>query len=282
MKDQDEALALVRQWLAEAEAVVIGAGAGLSAAAGLRYDGERFTRQFADFIARYGLTDMYSAGFYPFPSEEERWAYWSRHILCNRYDAPVGQAYRDLLALVADKDYFVLTTNVDHQFQRAGFAPERIFATQGDYGLCQCQRACHDRLYDNEAMVRQMAAAQEACRIPSEMVPRCPVCGGPMAVNLRCDSSFVEDAAWHDARWRYSSFLQAYLESKLLFWELGVGLNTPGIIKYPFIRLTAQLPQARLISANLQPFPLPQALDGKALMLTAELGEMLAALRASI
>ena len=180
--------------LQEADAMLIGAGAGLSAAAGLTYSGERFQKHFADFAAKYGIRDMYSGGFYPFPSPEEYWAWWSQHILVNRYDVPAGRPYLDLLRLVRDKDCFVLTTNVDHQFQLAGFDKARLFYMQGDYGLWQCSKPCHQRTYDNEQTVRQMVKTQKDMRISSELVPRCPICGAPMTMNLRCDDTFVQDA----------------------------------------------------------------------------------------
>ena len=230
----NETLSAVRTLLREAEAVVVGAGSGMSAAAGLTYAGRRFQEKFGDFIEHYGMTDMYSAGFYPFSTQEEKWSYWSRHIYYNRYDVRIGKPYLDLLQLVKDRNYFILTTNVDHQFQMAGFPEERIFAVQGDYGLFQCKKACHRQLYDNEKDVRAMVARQENLRIPTELVPKCPVCGGEMEVNLRCDRFFVEDEAWERACAGYSSFIRNNRNKKIVFLELGVGMNTPGIIKYPF------------------------------------------------
>lgn len=213
--------------LKNADAIVAGAGSGLSAAAGLTYSGERFKANFGEFIERYGMRDMYSAGFYPFPTQEEKWAYWSRHIYYNRYDVAPGEPYLDLYELLKDKNYFILTTNVDHQFWLAGFPEERIFATQGDYGLFQCARACHKKLYNNEAQVRSMVAQQKNCRIPSGLVPKCPVCGGNMEVNLRCDGYFVEDEAWMRACGRYEEFLRENKGRSVVYLELGVGMNTP-------------------------------------------------------
>lgn len=201
-------IAELRDRLAAADAVVAGAGAGMSASAGLTYSGERFTAYFADFITRYHLTDMYSAGFYPFPTPEEYWAYWSRQIYWNRYDQPARQPYLDLLTLLRDKEHFVITTNVDHQFQLAGADRTRLFYMQGDYGLWQCAKPCHAKTYDNEATVRRMVAQQQNMRIPAELLPRCPVCGGPMTMNLRVDDTFVEDAGWHAAAARYAAFLR--------------------------------------------------------------------------
>ncbi len=224
--------------LDSADAIVIGAGAGLSASAGFSYSGERFMRYFSDFYKKYGFSDMYSGGFYPYASLEEYWAWWSKHILINRYDVPVGKPYSALLELVRDKNYFVLTTNVDHQFQLAGFDKKRLFYTQGDYGLWQCSKACHNKTYDNEKTVRLMAAEQENLKIPSRLIPRCPVCGAPMTMNLRCDDSFVQDEGWYSAANRYSEFISRHKDGRIVFLELGVGANTPGIIKYPFWRMT--------------------------------------------
>ncbi|MFA6850826.1 MAG: Sir2 silent information regulator family NAD-dependent deacetylase, partial [Selenomonadaceae bacterium] len=230
----------LKQALNEADAVVIGAGAGLSTSAGHTYTGDRFEKNFPDFIAKYHLSDMYSAGFYPFPSPEEQWAYWSRHILLNRYTTveKETEVFKNLLRLVKNKDYFVLTTNVDHCFHKAGFDKKRLFYTQGDYGLWQCSEPCCQKTYDNEAAVRQMVAEQMDMRIPSALVPRCPICGKPMAMNLRKDDRFVEDEGWHEHAALYESFIRKHMDAKVLYLELGVGGNTPGIIKYPFWRLT--------------------------------------------
>lgn len=246
----DDKLNNLRQAIRNAETILIGGGAGLSTSAGLRYSGERFTSNFSDFISRYGLTDMYSAGFYPFPTQEEKWAYWSRHIKLNRYDPDPGQVYNDLLSIVKEKTFFVITTNVDAQFEKAGFTHERIFAVQGDYGKLQCATACHQTLYDNEDMVRQMVEEQIDCRIPSHQIPECPRCGGPMEPNLRKDQFFVEDDAWHRASSRYHQFLADLGQKSLVLFELGVGYNTPTIIKIPFERLTAQHPNATLVRIN--------------------------------
>ena len=210
----------------EADKIVIGAGAGLSAAAGLTYSGSRFEVFFKDYIARYGMQDMYSAAFYPFETAEERWGYWAKHIYHNRYQPEGLSLYRDLFDLVKDKDYFVMTTNVDHQFQRGGFDKRRLFYTQGDYGLWQCSKACHNRTYDNEAEVRQMLAQQQDMKIPTELIPHCPVCGAPMTMNLRCDDTFVQDRGWYAASERYADFLRWHKGGKVLLLELGVA-TTP-------------------------------------------------------
>ena len=248
----------LKQVLGTADAVLIGAGAGLSASAGLTYSGERFERYFSDFHQRFGITDMYSGGFYPYDTLEEYWAWWSRHIFYNRYaDAPVP-VYQVLLSLVKNKDYFVLTTNVDHQFQKAGFDKQRLFYTQGDYGLWQCSKACHNKTYDNESSVRRMVEQQQDMKIPSELIPHCPVCGAPMIMNLRCDDTFVQDEGWYAAAERYSDFVKQHRSGKILYLELGVGNNTPAIIKYPFWRMTLQNPNAIYASINLENMMIPQ------------------------
>ena len=243
-------LARLRTALDEADAVVVGAGAGLSTAAGLTYAGERFERLFGDYIERYGFTDMYTAGFYQFPTLEEQWAFWSRHIWCNRYEPAPKDTYAKLLSLVCEKDFFVITTNVDHQFQQAGFPKDRIFYTQGDYGLWQCSEPCHAKTYDNCETVKAMVEQQRDMRVPSELVPYCPVCGKPMSMNLRADSTFVEDEGWHAAAARYGDFLRAHQTGRVLYLELGVGGNTPSIIKYPFWRHTYDNPQACFACLN--------------------------------
>ena len=261
--------------LCEADAVVVGAGAGLSTSAGFTYSGERFEQHFADFIGKYGFTDMYSAGFYPFPTEEEHWAYWSRHIYYDRYVPAPKPVYDNLLKLLKDKDYFVITTNVDHQFQKAGFDKQRLFYTQGDYGLFQCAKPCHQKTYDNEEMVKRMIAEQMDMRIPSELIPRCPVCGGPMKVNLRADETFVEDEGWHTASERYTEFIRRHKDGRVLFLDLGSGGNTPVIFKIPFIRWTMQNPNATYATINLgEAFTVDQIAD-RSIVINADIGEIL-------
>ena len=228
----------LKSLIENADAIVIGAGAGLSAAAGFAYSGKRFHENFHDFEAKYNFHDMYSGGFYPYDTPEEYWAYWSRYIFINRYSDPPKPVYNELFSLVKDKNYFVITTNVDHCFQKAGFDKQRLFYTQGDYGLFQCSVPCHNKTYDNEETIRKMAAMQSDMKIPSELVPKCPVCGKPMTMNLRCDDKFVEDDGWHLACKRYEDFIQKNKNKKILFLELGVGFNTPAIIKFPFMRMT--------------------------------------------
>ena len=244
--------------LASADAVIVGAGAGLSTAAGFTYAGERFERHFSDFSQKYGFSDMYSGGFYPYPTEEEYWAYWSRYIYVNRYQDAPRPVYDELLRRVREKDYFVITTNVDHCFQKAGFDKKRLFYTQGDYGLFQCSGPCRQETFDNEQAVREMVQRQKDLRIPPELVPVCPHCGRPMTMNLRCDDRFAEDKGWHRAAERYANFLRTRRGQHVLFWELGVGYNTPGIIKYPFRRMAAEAPDAVYACVNLsEPDDLP-------------------------
>lgn len=220
--------------ISSAERIIIGAGAGLSASAGLTYSGERFYKYFSDFAQKYGIRDMYSGGFYAFKTLNEYWAWWSRHIWYNRYDCPVGEVFGLLLNMVKDKQYFVITTNVDHLFQRAGFDKSRLFYTQGDYGLLQCSRPCRKLTYDNKEQIERMVREQRDMKVPDEFIPRCPVCGRPMTVNLRADDTFVEDSGWYAAAQRYENFVRGCKGKNTVLLELGVGGNTPVIIKYPF------------------------------------------------
>ena len=269
----------LKKALAEAGAVVIGAGAGLSTSAGFVYNGERFKKHFSDYEERYHFHDMYSGGFYPFATPEEMWAYWSRMIWVNRYMDPPKPVYDDLLRLVKGKDYFVITTNVDHCFQKAGFDKRRLFYTQGDYGLFQCGEPCHKKTYENEAMIREMVERQQDFRIPSELIPKCPVCGKPMTVNLRSDDRFVEDEGWHAAAERYQDFLRSH-DGRVLFLELGVGYNTPVIIKYPFWRMTARNPEATYACINYGEADCPDEIKDRAILIDGDVGEVLRCLQA--
>ena len=278
--------------LREADAVVIGAGAGLSTSAGFTYTGERFRQYFQDFGAKYGFKDMYSGGFYPYRTPEEHWAYWSRYICINRYMNAPKPVYEKLYELVHDKDYFVLTTNVDHCFQKAGFDRHRLFYTQGDYGLFQCSAPCHQETYDNEKVIREMVTAQgykigpdgalflpegivPKMTVPAELVPHCPKCGRPMSMNLRADSTFVEDEGWHIAAERYSDFLRRHRNLKALFLELGVGMNTPGIIKYPFWQMTAENSDAVYVCINYGEAYVPDEIKKKSICINGDIGEVL-------
>ena len=293
----EQKLSAFREMIRQADTLLIGAGAGLSTSAGFVYGGERFHRYFADFEERYGFHDMYSGGFCPFPTLEERWAYWSRFVFLNRYCDPPKPVYPALLKLVQDKDYFVLTTNVDHCFQKAGFDRRRLFYTQGDYGLWQCSKPCHDKTYDNKDQVLQMVEAQgfqitgqglklpagvrPRMSVPTELVPHCPKCGAPMSMNLRADNTFVQDNGWYAAAGRYDDFVRRHEDTPVLYLELGVGLNTPGIIKYNFWQQVYQNQKAQYVCVNKGQSYAPQELAGRSLCLNGDaagllLGGMLA------
>ncbi len=240
----------LKEKIRTADAVVIGAGAGLSTAAGFTYSGERFEKYFSDFRQKYGFEDMYSGGFYPYQTPEEHWAYWSRYIFVNRYMDPPSDLYNKLYEAIKDKDYFVITTNVDHCFQKAGFDKKRLFYTQGDYGLFQCSEPCCQETFENKDIILEMLNRQKDMKIPTELVPVCPHCGKPLTMNLRSDDKFVEDEGWHRAAERYENFLRTRANEKILFLELGVGYNTPVIIKYPFWQMTAKNPNATYACIN--------------------------------
>ncbi len=273
------AIGQLQEALDHADAVLIGAGAGLSTSAGFVYSGERFHQYFEDFAEKYGFHDMYSGGFYPYDTLEEYWAYWSRYIFINRYQDAPKPVYQDLYQLIEDKDYFVLTTNVDHCFQKAGFDKKRLFYTQGDYGLWQCSKPCHDKTYDNEETVRRMMEQQRDMRIPTDLIPHCPVCGEPMTMNLRADNSFVQDMGWYQASERYSDFVRRHENMRVLYLELGVGMNTPGIIKYPFWQETYQNPKAVYACVNFGEACAPKEIEGRSICINGDIGEILKKLK---
>lgn len=279
MSDYSAQIEWLRAALDAADAVVIGAGAGLSTSAGFTYSGERFERYFSDFAEKYGIGDMYSGGFYPFPTREEFWAYWSRYIFINRYQDAPKPVYDELLELVRNKDYFVITTNVDHCFQEAGFDKKRLFYTQGDYGLFQCSKPCCQETFDNEAVIREMLERQENMRVPAELIPTCPHCGRPLTLNLRCDDSFVEDEGWHRAAERYENFLRTRGGQRVLFMELGVGYNTPVIIKYPFWHMTAKNPNAVYACVNLDGADSMRGIEERSILIEADIGDVVRRLR---
>ena len=274
-KSCSEPMERLKAALQDCDAVVIGAGAGLSTAAGFTYTGERFEKYFSDFAAKYSIQDMYSGGFFPFATPEEHWAYWSRYIYINRYQDAPKPVYDDLLKLVRDKDYFVITTNVDHCFQKAGFDKKRLFYTQGDYGLFQCIEPCCQETFDNEAVILEMVKRQENMKIPSELLPVCPHCGKPLTMNLRSDDKFVEDEGWHRAAERYEDFLRIREGQKILFLELGVGYNTPVIIKYPFWQMTAKNPNAIYICINQGQSVCPQEIEKQSICIDKDISSVL-------
>ncbi len=240
-----------RQKIAAADAVVIGAGAGFSAAAGLDYSGEGFRKEFADYIRKYNFPDLYSSSFYDFPTEEERWARWARHIDYARFRPEAFELYKELLDLVKDKNYFVITTNVDGQFRKAGFSPDKIFEVQGDYGLMQCAVGCHPKVYSDKAVVEDILKHSHDLTVDTKYVPVCPVCGGNMDVHVRKNGYFVQDEDWHKAASRYESFMSRYADKEpVVLLELGIGYNTPAIIRFPFEQVTYHNPKATLIRLN--------------------------------
>lgn len=312
--DYSDNIRRLKEALASADVVIIGAGAGLSTAAGYTYSGERFRKYFGDFAKRFGITDIYTGGFYPFPTPEIKWAWWSRHVWVNRYAPAPKPVYNDLLKLVEGKDYFVITTNVDHAFQRAGFEKDRLFYTQGDYGLLQCTKPCHNATYDNENVIRSMiedqgfvVGADGNLTIPengvrmevrSNLIPRCPRCGRPMDINLRSDDTFVEDNGWHVASARYGDFLASHgikaqgfftentreqvdqnYSGKVLLLELGVGMNTPGIIKYPFLQFTAQHKHVTYSCVSIGDVWAPREISDRAICIDSDFAKTLELLK---
>lgn len=291
-ENMEEKIIALRQALDETEAVIIGAGAGLSTAAGFNYGGERFRTYFKDFSDKYHFKDMYSGGFFPYETLNEHWAYWSRNIYVNRYMDPPKPLYQKLYNLIKDKDYFVITTNVDHCFRKAGFDKKRLYYTQGDYGLFQCSKPCHEETYDNAEIICEMVKAQgfqigednslylpdgvvPEMAVPDDLIPRCSKCARPMSMNLRADDTFVQDAGWYEAAKRYEIFLRERQNAKTLFWELGVGYNTPGIIKYPFWQMTAQNPKALYACINYGEAVCPQEIEGRAVCIDGDIGMVL-------
>lgn len=272
----------LKQEIVTADAIVIGAGAGLSTSAGFIYTGVRFVQYFSDFQEKYGFHDMYSGGFYPYKTPEEYWAFWSRYIMINRYQNPPKPIYDELYQLLCEKNYFVLTTNVDHCFQKAGFNKQRLFYTQGDYGLFQCSEPCHNGTYSNFECIDHMVKWQKNMAVPSELLPKCPVCGKPMTVNLRSDNSFVEDKGWHEAAGRYEDFIRRHKNLHILFLEIGVGYNTPGIIKYPFWQMTMTNHYAVYACLNYGEAICPNEIKKQSLCINEDIGNVLAKLKAPI
>lgn len=281
-KDHSAEIDRLKNEIEIADAIVIGAGAGLSTAAGFTYSGERFEKYFSDFIEKYQFRDMYSGGFYPFESLEEHWAYWSRYIYINHYMDVDNGTYKGLFKLVKDKDYFVLTTNVDHQFQKAGFDKHRLFYTQGDYGLFQCSQPCCQETYDNEACIQDMLKTQKNMRIPTELIPHCPKCGKPMTMNLRADDTFVQNKGWYRAAERYEEFLRRHKNLHILFLELGVGYNTPAIIKYSFWQMTVKNSKAVYACVNFGEAFCPKQIQSQAICINIDIHNFLRSNKANI
>ncbi len=264
------------------DALLIGAGAGLSTSAGYKYDGERFYNNFSDFINKYGFKDMYSAGFYNFSSLEEYWAYWSRYIYINRYIYDNNIVYDKLVSMIKNKNYFVLTTNVDHKFQQAGIDKTRLFYTQGDYGLLQCSKPCNQNTYDNKDMIINMVNNQHNMKVPSELVPYCSLCKSPLLPNLRADNTFVMDNGWYQAQSRYSSFIKQYSSSKITLLELGVGYNSPAVIKYPFWQMAYSNENSIYVSVNLYEAACPKELIDRSICFNNDIGEVLSDLNMAL
>jgi NAD-dependent SIR2 family protein deacetylase len=268
----DDKLKILKEEINTADAILIGAGAGLSTSAGFTYSGERFKKHFSAFEKRYGFHDMYSGGFYDYPTAEEFWAFWSIAVTVNRYEKAPLPVYENIFKSVCDKNYFVLTTNVDHCFQKAGFDKKRLFYTQGDYGLFQCSEPCTNETYDNQKIIKEMVERQTDLKIPTDLLPVCPHCGKPMAMNLRSDDSFVEDAGWYAAARRYEDFLDKNENKHILFLELGVGYNTPGIIKYPFWQMTYKNKNAFYVCINYGNAFAPDDIRKRAMCIDSDIG----------
>ena len=265
----------IKELINESNAIVIGAGAGLSTAAGFEYGGTYFLDNFSDIYEKYGYKDMYSAGFHNFKTSEEKWGYWSRFIYLQRYKEGAKPLYKTLLDIVRNKNYFVITTNVDHQFQLSGFDKNRLFYTQGDYGLFQCSVPCHNKTYDNKDIIYKMINNLKDGLIPSNLIPKCPICGEEMATNLRSDDRFVEDDGWLKASHNYEHFLLNNKDKKILFLELGVGWNTPSIIKFPFIKMTYEFKSAFYVCINKGYNQIPEEIEDKSIIINDDISKII-------
>lgn len=266
---------LLENLLNEYDTIVVGAGSGLSAAAGFEYGGKTFMDNFKYMYDLYGYTNMYEASFHDFSTQEEKWGFFSKMIYLNRYQEKENKLYKRLFELIKTKDYFIITTNVDHQFQLAGVDKARLFYTQGDYGLFQCQTPCHNKTYDNEKIVKEMLKSLNNHKIPTSLIPRCPICGKPMTMNLRCDDTFVEDEGWHKAKQRYINFINKVKNKKVLYLELGVGNSTPGWIKYPFMNLTNENKNAMYVVVNEEKQFIPKVIEKKTIVINDNINNVL-------
>ena len=265
----------LKKYINESDTILLGAGAGLSTAAGFEYGGKTFLENFKWMYEKYGYNDMYSAGFHNFKTSEEKWAFWSKLIYLERYKEGANPLYIKLFDIVKNKNYFVITTNVDHQFQLAGFAKDRLFYTQGDYGLFQCQVPCHNKTYDNKKQILDMKNSVKDNKIATDLIPHCPICGKEMTVNLRCDDTFVEDDGWHKAKERYLEFIEENKNKKILFLELGVGMNTPIIIKIPFIKMTYQFKNGFYIPINITKSYIPKEIETKSFVIIEDIKKII-------
>lgn len=266
----------IKKIIDSSDAIVIGAGAGLSEAAGYHYSGEKFNNDFIDFIRKYGFKDLYTSSFYPFETQEEKWAYWAKHIYFSYYENQENDLYKNLYNLVKDKEYFVITTNTDGKFIQNGFSVDKVFEVQGRYSDLQCSTPCHNELYNNKEFVMEaIESIDDDLKIPSDLVPKCPVCGEDMDVNLRCDDRFVEDDHWYESQSKYDNFLNKYKDKKIVFLEFGVGFNTPGIIRFPFEQLTFINHLARLIRFNKDYSMIPDELGNRGIAVSDSISEVI-------
>lgn len=273
--DKNKLIQKLKEEIENSEYILIGAGAGLSTSAGFLYDGKRFEDNFKDYIKKYGFTDMYSAGFYNFPTLEEYWAYFSLYVYINRYDIEENETYLNLYNIVKNKNYFVITTNVDGRFADSKFDKDKIFAVQGDFSLFQCSKPCRQETFYNEKYIREMIKYKKEMKIPTELIPKCPYCGRNMSMNLRADSTFVQDKNWDKQKLKYEKFLKNSNNSKILFLELGVGFNTPSIIKYNFWRMTLNNKKSVYASINLGECYSASDIEERSICIDADISEVL-------
>ena len=265
MNDKLELIKKLKSSIEKSDYILIGAGAGLSVSAGFSYDGERFDKYFSEYKDRYGLTDMYSAGFYNYPTLEDFWGYFSLLVYVNRYDIPADETHLNLLEIVKNKNYFIITTNVDGRFDEANFDKDKLFKVQGDYSLFQCSVPCRQETFYNEKQIREMVKSRKDLKIPKELIPKCPHCGRNMSMNLRCDNTFVQDDNWYYSMDRYKKFLDESKNKNILFLELGVGYNTPAIIKYSFWDMALKNENSIYATVNLNDSYVPDNLKERSI-----------------
>lgn len=260
----------------EAEAIVIGIGAGMSAAAGFTYVGKRFTDAFPDFISKYRFFDMLQASLFEYEDLQEYWAFQSRFSLLNFFDQPVGQAYLNLRKIIKGKNYHIITTNADNAFYAAEYDMDKVFRIQGEYGLWQCVNHCHQQTYQNEALIREMVEKQSHMKVPKELVPYCPKCGAPLEVNKRTiEKGMVEDSHFHEQKHRYEQFINDNNGKKVLYLEIGVGHTTPQLIKQPFQQMTEDNEQALFVTMNQKDYFIPRNIRSRTIRLDKDIAEIL-------